>query len=149
MRCATRIAAAGITPLAAALGFVLSRPEVDVAVIGVTALRQLEEILAAVAVPAAGTGLGRLCAGRCAGADAVAVVSLASKLRDMLGDGQRGGQARRFNAEQIDQARQAMRLRAHRCGNRHWAGPGPTVWAAPRHSPATACPLSRPANRTR
>ena len=47
-----RIAAAGTTPLAAALGFVLSRPEVDFAVIGVTALRQLEEILAAVAAPA-------------------------------------------------------------------------------------------------
>jgi spore coat polysaccharide biosynthesis protein SpsF (cytidylyltransferase family)/aryl-alcohol dehydrogenase-like predicted oxidoreductase len=46
-----RIAAAGSTPLAAALGFVLSRPEVDVAVIGVMALRQLEEILAALAAP--------------------------------------------------------------------------------------------------
>ena len=46
-----RIAAAGLTPLAAALGFVLSRPEVDVAVIGVTALAELEEILAAAATP--------------------------------------------------------------------------------------------------
>jgi spore coat polysaccharide biosynthesis protein SpsF (cytidylyltransferase family)/aryl-alcohol dehydrogenase-like predicted oxidoreductase len=46
-----RIAAAGATPLAAALGFVLSRQEVDVAVIGVTALKQLEEVLATLAVP--------------------------------------------------------------------------------------------------
>ena len=46
-----RIAAAGATPLAAALGFVLSRPEVDVAVTGVTALPELEEILAAAAAP--------------------------------------------------------------------------------------------------
>jgi aryl-alcohol dehydrogenase-like predicted oxidoreductase len=45
-----RIAAAGMTPLAAALVFALSRPEVDAAVIGVTALDQLEEILAAIAV---------------------------------------------------------------------------------------------------
>jgi spore coat polysaccharide biosynthesis protein SpsF (cytidylyltransferase family)/aryl-alcohol dehydrogenase-like predicted oxidoreductase len=45
------IADAGTTPLAAALGFVLSRPEVDVAVIGVTALRQLEDILTTVAAP--------------------------------------------------------------------------------------------------
>jgi aryl-alcohol dehydrogenase-like predicted oxidoreductase len=40
-----RIAKAGSTPLAAALGFVLSRPEVDVAVVGVAALKQLNEIL--------------------------------------------------------------------------------------------------------
>jgi spore coat polysaccharide biosynthesis protein SpsF (cytidylyltransferase family)/aryl-alcohol dehydrogenase-like predicted oxidoreductase len=46
-----RIAAAGVTTLAAALGFVLSRPEVDVAVIGMTAPKQLEEILATVAAP--------------------------------------------------------------------------------------------------
>jgi len=46
-----RIVAAGATPLAAALGFVLSRPEVDVAVTGVTTLRELEEILAAAATP--------------------------------------------------------------------------------------------------
>ncbi len=42
-----RIAAAGSTPLAAALGFVLSRPEIDVAVVGVTALSELDEILTA------------------------------------------------------------------------------------------------------
>ena len=47
----TRIAAAGITPMAAALAFVLSRPEVDTAVLGLAGLRQLEEILAAVATP--------------------------------------------------------------------------------------------------
>jgi aryl-alcohol dehydrogenase-like predicted oxidoreductase len=41
------IAKSGGTPLAAALGFVLSRPEVDVAVVGVAAARQLEEIFSA------------------------------------------------------------------------------------------------------
>ena len=40
------------TLLDAALGFVLSRSEVDFAVIGVTGWQQLEEILAAVAAPA-------------------------------------------------------------------------------------------------
>ena len=40
--------AAGTTPLAAALDFVTSLAEVDVAVIGVTALSELEEILGAV-----------------------------------------------------------------------------------------------------
>jgi len=48
----SRIAKAGVTSLRAALAFVLSRPEVDVAVIGVAALRQLDEILAAAAMPA-------------------------------------------------------------------------------------------------
>jgi aryl-alcohol dehydrogenase-like predicted oxidoreductase len=42
-----RLAAAGTTPLTAALAFVLSRPEVDVAVVGVAALRHLQEILVA------------------------------------------------------------------------------------------------------
>jgi aryl-alcohol dehydrogenase-like predicted oxidoreductase len=46
-----RIEAAGATPLAAALGFVLSRPEVDVAVVGMTALREFEDIIAAVLSP--------------------------------------------------------------------------------------------------
>ncbi|HJT44211.1 MAG TPA: aldo/keto reductase [Rhizomicrobium sp.] len=46
-----KIAAAGATPLQAALGFVLSRPEVDRAVIGVTALRQLDEIVQSVSAP--------------------------------------------------------------------------------------------------
>jgi len=46
------VAAAETTLVSAALAFVLSRPEVDCAVFGVTALRQLEEILAAVAAPA-------------------------------------------------------------------------------------------------
>lgn len=46
-----RIMAAGTTPLAAALGYVLSRPEVAVAVTGVTSLKELEEILAAAAAP--------------------------------------------------------------------------------------------------
>jgi spore coat polysaccharide biosynthesis protein SpsF (cytidylyltransferase family)/aryl-alcohol dehydrogenase-like predicted oxidoreductase len=41
------IAQAGTTPLAAALAFVLSRPEVDAAVVGVTFARQLDEIVAA------------------------------------------------------------------------------------------------------
>lgn len=47
-----RLATAGMTPLAAALAFALSRPEVDAALIGVTALKQLEDILGAVTVPA-------------------------------------------------------------------------------------------------
>jgi aryl-alcohol dehydrogenase-like predicted oxidoreductase len=42
-----RFAQAGATPLAAALGFVLSRPEVDVGLVGVTGQDELEEILAA------------------------------------------------------------------------------------------------------
>jgi aryl-alcohol dehydrogenase-like predicted oxidoreductase len=46
-----RMAAAGTTPLAAALGFVLSRPEVAVAVVGVAALKQLDEIMTALAPP--------------------------------------------------------------------------------------------------
>ena len=46
-----RIRDAGSTPLAAALGFVLSRPEIDVALVGVTQLAELEEILAAAALP--------------------------------------------------------------------------------------------------
>ncbi|HEX4637801.1 MAG TPA: aldo/keto reductase [Rhizomicrobium sp.] len=46
-----RIANTGMTPLVAALGFVLSRPEVDVAVVGVTSTRQLEGILAGVTMP--------------------------------------------------------------------------------------------------
>jgi aryl-alcohol dehydrogenase-like predicted oxidoreductase len=46
-----RIAGAGMSPLAAALGFVLSRPEVDVAVVGVTATPQLDEILANLTAP--------------------------------------------------------------------------------------------------
>ncbi len=41
------IKAAGATPLAAALGFVLARPEIDVGLVGVTNLAELEEILAA------------------------------------------------------------------------------------------------------
>lgn len=47
----TKIRQAGSTPLAAALGFVLSRPEVDVALVGVTQLGELEEILTASAQP--------------------------------------------------------------------------------------------------
>jgi aryl-alcohol dehydrogenase-like predicted oxidoreductase len=46
-----RIAAAGSTPLAAALGFALSRPEIDVALVGVTQLTELEEILEAESRP--------------------------------------------------------------------------------------------------
>jgi aryl-alcohol dehydrogenase-like predicted oxidoreductase len=47
----TAIADAGSTPLAAALGFVLSRPEIDVALAGVTAPTELDEILAATVLP--------------------------------------------------------------------------------------------------
>jgi aryl-alcohol dehydrogenase-like predicted oxidoreductase len=46
-----RIAAAGSTPLAAALGFALSRPEIAVALVGVTTPTELDEILAAAALP--------------------------------------------------------------------------------------------------
>lgn len=42
-----RIAGAGSTPLAAALGFVLSRPEIGTVLVGVTSLGELEQILAA------------------------------------------------------------------------------------------------------
>jgi aryl-alcohol dehydrogenase-like predicted oxidoreductase len=46
-----QIAAAHTTPLAAALGFVLSRPEVDVAVIGATSRDELNEIMTAARAP--------------------------------------------------------------------------------------------------
>jgi aryl-alcohol dehydrogenase-like predicted oxidoreductase len=46
-----QIAAAGSTPLAAALAFVLSRPEIDIALVGVTSPAELEDILAAAALP--------------------------------------------------------------------------------------------------
>ncbi len=46
-----QIAKAGSTPLAAALGFALSRPEIDVGLVGVTALDELEEILKAAQQP--------------------------------------------------------------------------------------------------
>jgi spore coat polysaccharide biosynthesis protein SpsF (cytidylyltransferase family)/aryl-alcohol dehydrogenase-like predicted oxidoreductase len=46
-----RIADAAATPLEAALAFVLSRPEVDVAVIGVTARHQLDQVLDIIAMP--------------------------------------------------------------------------------------------------
>lgn len=45
------IAASGATPLQAALAFVLSRPEVDVALVGVTSVGELDEILAAATRP--------------------------------------------------------------------------------------------------
>jgi len=47
----TTIADAGSTPLAAALGFVLSRPEIDVALVGVTTAAELDEILTAAGRP--------------------------------------------------------------------------------------------------
>lgn len=46
-----RLAAAGVTPLAAALGFVLSRPEVAIGLVGVTGLDELDGILEAAAYP--------------------------------------------------------------------------------------------------
>ena len=46
-----RLADAGTTPLAAALGFVLSRPEVDIGLVGVTGRDELVEILAAAGRP--------------------------------------------------------------------------------------------------
>jgi aryl-alcohol dehydrogenase-like predicted oxidoreductase len=50
-RIKTEIAQAGTTPLAAALGFVLSRPEIDVAVVGTTGVQQLSEIVSAALSP--------------------------------------------------------------------------------------------------
>lgn len=47
----TRIRDAGATPLAAALAFVLSRPEIDIALVGVTTAAELDEILAAAVLP--------------------------------------------------------------------------------------------------
>ncbi len=46
-----RIREAGATPLAAALGFVLSRPQIAVALVGVTSPAELEEILVAATAP--------------------------------------------------------------------------------------------------
>ena len=52
LRCVRQqIAAAHATPLAAALGFALSRPEVDVSVVGATSRHELDEILAAARAP--------------------------------------------------------------------------------------------------
>jgi aryl-alcohol dehydrogenase-like predicted oxidoreductase len=42
---------AGVTPLAAALGFVLSRPEIAIGLVGVTTRDELDEILAAARIP--------------------------------------------------------------------------------------------------
>jgi len=46
-----RFVEAGTTPLAAALAFALARPEIDTAVVGVTQLGELEQILAAAGQP--------------------------------------------------------------------------------------------------
>jgi aryl-alcohol dehydrogenase-like predicted oxidoreductase len=46
-----RIAEAGTTPIAAAIGFVLSRPEIDFALVGVTSLADLRGILGAAECP--------------------------------------------------------------------------------------------------
>ena len=46
-----RLVEAGSTPLAAALGFVLLRPEIDTALMGVTAQNELDEIVSAAALP--------------------------------------------------------------------------------------------------
>jgi aryl-alcohol dehydrogenase-like predicted oxidoreductase len=45
------VAAGGVTPLEAALGFVLRQPEIDYVVVGVTGLQELDQILAAAALP--------------------------------------------------------------------------------------------------
>ncbi|MBS0472184.1 MAG: aldo/keto reductase [Proteobacteria bacterium] len=47
-----RIAAAGSTPLAAALAYAFAQPEIDVAVVGVTTAPEFEEILSAARHPA-------------------------------------------------------------------------------------------------
>jgi aryl-alcohol dehydrogenase-like predicted oxidoreductase len=46
-----RLAQAGTTPLAAALGSVLSRPEIAIGLVGVTSLGELDDIVAAIAQP--------------------------------------------------------------------------------------------------
>ena len=46
-----RIAAAGRSPLQAAISFVLDRPEIDVALVGVTSRSELAQIIAAAAAP--------------------------------------------------------------------------------------------------
>lgn len=46
-----RVRAAGVTPLAAALSFVVSQPEIDIALVGVAAPAHLEEILATAQAP--------------------------------------------------------------------------------------------------
>jgi aryl-alcohol dehydrogenase-like predicted oxidoreductase len=50
-RVRARIKGAGSTPLAAALGFVLSRPEIGIGLVGVTGLGEWEQILAAAEEP--------------------------------------------------------------------------------------------------
>jgi len=50
-RIRAEIAGAGTTPLSAALGFALSRPEIDIAVVGMTGLQQFNEIVAAALSP--------------------------------------------------------------------------------------------------
>ena len=47
----TQLRQAGITPLAAALGFVLSRPEIAIGLVGVTSPTELDEIIAAAQSP--------------------------------------------------------------------------------------------------
>ena len=69
-----QIAAAHATPLAAALGFVLSRPEVDVAVVGATSRHELDEILASARAPLPELDWAGLRARRCAHPDAIALV---------------------------------------------------------------------------
>ena len=50
-RLRTALRQAGTTPLAAALGFVLSRPEIAVGLVGVTSVEELDQILAAAGTP--------------------------------------------------------------------------------------------------
>lgn len=50
-RVRNKLAEAGITPLAAALGFVLSRPEIAFGLVGVTSQAELDEIIAAAQKP--------------------------------------------------------------------------------------------------
>jgi aryl-alcohol dehydrogenase-like predicted oxidoreductase len=47
----TRLAEAGATPLAAALAFVLKQPEIAVGLVGLHHVRQLDEVLQAIAAP--------------------------------------------------------------------------------------------------
>jgi aryl-alcohol dehydrogenase-like predicted oxidoreductase len=56
----TKLAEADMTPLAAALGFVLSRPEIATGVVGVTSVRELDEIVAAANQPVPALDWGSL-----------------------------------------------------------------------------------------
>jgi len=74
---------ASLTPLAAALGFVLAQPEIASGLVGVTSTRELDEIMRRQSSPCP-TRLGVVRAERRIGAYAVALVSAATTRRTSL-----------------------------------------------------------------